>query len=99
MQATFSYARIMSALGQVLDQIGAKSIALREVEDGLLVEGLNSDGLLQVQIHYTIADLYDLVNRTESQEEEHTATPNTTGLLYRFLTEHNRDRTLIGVSF
>ncbi len=97
MQATFSYARILSAVGQVLDQIGAKSIALREEEDGLLVEGLNSDGQMQVQIHYTIADLYDLVSRAENQEEERAATP-TAGLLYQFLAEHNRDHALVGAS-
>ena|SRR5882762_8124041 len=97
MQTTFSYARILSAVGQILDQIGAKSIALHEEGDGLLVEGLNSDGQMQVQIHYTIADLYDLVSRAENQEEERTATP-TAGLLYQFLTEHKRDRELVGAS-
>jgi len=97
MQATFSYARILSAVGQILDQIGAKSIALHEEGNGLLVEGLNSDGQMQVQIHYTIADLYDLVSRAENQEEERAATP-TAGLLYRFLTEHRRDRELVEAS-
>jgi hypothetical protein len=48
-----------------------------------------------VQIHYTIADLYDLVSRAENQEEEPPATP-TVGLLRRFLAEH--DRELVGVS-
>ena len=95
MPATFSYATILHAVGQVLDQVGVKSIAIHEEEDGLFVEGLNSDGQLQVQIHYTIADLYDLVSRAENQEEEPPATP-TVGLLRRFLTE--RDRELVGVS-
>ena len=95
MPATFSYATILHAVGQVLDQVGVKSIAIHEEEDGLFVEGLNSDGQLQVQIHYTIADLYDLVSRAENQEEERTATP-TAGLLRRFLAEHNRE--LVGVS-
>jgi len=95
MPATFSYASILHAVGQVLDQLGVKSIAIQEEEDGLFVEGFDGDGQLQVQIHYSIADLYDLVSRVENQEEEHIATP-TTGLLRRFLAEHNRE--LVGVS-
>jgi len=95
MPATFSYASILHAVGQVLDQVGVKSIAIHEEEDGLFVEGLNSDGQLQVQIHYTIADLYDLVSRAENQGEERTATP-IAGLLRRFLAEHNRE--LVGAS-
>ena len=98
MPATFSYASILYAVGQVLDQVGVKSIAIREEENGLLVEGLNSESSLSVQIHYTIADLYDLVGEGENLQEEHTATP-TIGLLYRFLAEHSRDRELAGVSF
>jgi len=95
MPATFSYASILHAVGQVLDQVGVKSIAIHEEEDGLFVEGLNSDGQLQVQIHYTIADLYDLVSRAENQEEERTVTP-TAGLLRQFLAAHNRE--LVGAS-
>lgn len=95
MPATFSYATILHAVGQVLDQVGVKSIAIHEKEDGIFVEGLNSDGQLQVQIHYTIADLYDLVSRAENQEQEPTAPPNA-GLLRRFLAEHKRE--LVGIS-
>jgi hypothetical protein len=39
MQATFSYTSILHAVGQVLDQIDVKSIAIHEEEDGLFVEG------------------------------------------------------------
>jgi hypothetical protein len=95
MPATFSYASILHAVGQVLDQVGVKSIAIHEEEEGLFVEGLNSDGQLQVQIHYTIADLYDLVSRADNQEEERTATP-TVGLLRQFLAAHKRE--LVGAS-
>jgi hypothetical protein len=95
MSATFSYAIVLHAVGQVLDQVGVKSIAIHEEEDGLFVEGLNSDGQVQVQIHYTIADLYDLVSRTENQAEEPLGT-STAGLLREFLAEHNRE--LVGVS-
>jgi hypothetical protein len=99
MSAKFSYATILHAVGQVLDQVGAKSIAIHEEEEGLFVEGLNSDGELQVQIHYTIADLYDLVKRSDSQPEEHVTASTTTGLLNRFLAEREREhsRELVGV--
>jgi hypothetical protein len=95
MPTTFSYASILHAVGQILDQVGVKSIAIHEEEEGLFVEGLNSDGQLQVQIHYTIADLYDLVSRADNQEEERTTTL-TAGLLRQFLAAHNRE--LVGAS-
>jgi len=95
MPATFSYASILHAVGQVLDQLGVKSIAIQEEEDGLFVEGFDSDGQLQVQMRYDIAGLYDLVSRTGNQLEEQ-RTLHSTGMLRRFLTEHNRE--LVGVS-
>ncbi|WP_376795056.1 hypothetical protein [Thermogemmatispora sp.] len=98
MPTTFSYARILYAVGQVLDQIGVKSIALREEEDGLFVEGYNSNGQLQVQLRYDIPDLYELLTRVEEQENgrELPQTAEVEGLLRRFLTEH--DRELVGIS-
>ena len=93
MRATFSYANILHAVGQVLDQIGVKSIAIHEEEDGLFVEGFNSDGQLEVQMRYDIASLYDLVYRSEgSVEEKHTA--ENEGVLYRFLA----NRELVGAA-
>ena len=41
MRAMFSYASILHAVGRVLDQVGVKSIAIHEEEDGLFVEGFN----------------------------------------------------------
>ncbi len=96
MPATFSYASILHAVGQVLDQIGVKSIAIHEEEDGLFVEGFNSEGHLQVQMRYDIATLYDLLNRSsEDHEEEYTQTQEP-GLLHRFLADHRRE--LVGVA-
>ena len=93
MPAKFSYAHILHAVGQVLDQIGVKSIAIHEEEDGLFVEGFNSDGQLQVQMRYDIAALYDLVSRSEgAAEERHIA--ETEGVLHRFLANHE----LVGAS-
>jgi len=84
MPAKFSYAHILHAVGQVLDQIGVKSIAIHEEEDGLFVEGFNSDGQLQVQMRYDIAGLYDLLYRSEGVVEEQPTAENA-GLLHRFL--------------
>ncbi len=91
MPATFSYANILHAVGQVLDQAGVKSIAIQEEEDGLFVEGFNAEGQLQVQLRLDIASLYDLVSRsTFAAEESHPIADN--GTLHRFL----MNRELVG---
>jgi len=95
MPATFSYASILHAVGQVLDQLGVKSIAIQEEEDGLFVEGFDGNGQLLVQMRYDIAGLYDLVSRAGSQLEEQQSTL-ATGVLRRFLADH--DRELVGAS-
>ena len=97
MQATFSYANILSAVGQVLDQVSVKRIAIHEEEDGLFVEGFNGEGQLQVQMRYDIASLYDLVCRSEEQLEEHSVrvTAENDGTLHRFLADHGGE--LVGV--
>ena len=98
MRATFSYASILCAVGQVLDQISVKSIAIHEEEDGLFVEGYNGEGQLQVQMRYDIASLYDLVCRSEEQVEEHSEREKAEneGTLHRFLAGHERE--LVGAS-
>lgn len=95
MSATFSYASILHAIGQVVDQLGVKSIAIQEEEDGLLVEGFDANNQLQVQIHYDIAGLYDLISKAGNQAEEQ-RTIQATGMLQRFLADHNRE--LVGAS-
>ena len=98
MRATFSYASILHAVGQVLDQISVKSISIHEEEDGLFVEGYNGEGQLQVQLHYDVASLYDLVCRSEEQLEERNVrvTAENEGTLHRFLADHKRE--LVGDS-
>ena len=98
MRATFSYASILHAVGQVLDQISVKSIAIHEEEDGLFIEGYNDEGQLQAQMRYDIASLYDLVCRSEDQVEEHSehVTAENEGTLHRFLADHKRE--LVGAS-
>jgi hypothetical protein len=93
MRATFSYASILHAVGQVLDQVGVKSISIHEEEDGLFVEGFNGEGQLQVQLRYDIASLYDLVCRLENQVEERSerVTAENEGTLHRFLADHLRE--------
>ena len=93
MRAMFSYANILHAVGQVLDQIGVKSISIHDEEDGLLVEGFNSEDQLQVQMRYDIASLYDLVYRSEGSLEEKRTAENE-GVLQRFLA----NRELVGAA-
>ncbi len=95
MPATFNYANILHAVGQVLDQMGVKSFAIREEEDGLFVEGFDSEGQLQVQGHYDIASLYDLVNSIENSVEKISIVKDD-GVLHRFLAAHERE--LIGAT-
>ena len=97
MQATFSYANILCAVGQVLDQVSVKRIAFHDEEDGLFVEGFNGEGQLQVQMRYDIADLYDLLCRSEGQLEERSeyVTAEYEGTLHRFLADHGGE--LVGV--
>jgi len=87
MSATFSYANILHAVGQVLDQIGVKSIAIHEEDDGLFIEGFDSAGQLQVQMRYDVPALYELVSRSEGVVEERHIS-ETEGVLHRFLENH-----------
>ncbi len=98
MRAKFSYASTLRAVGQVLDQVNVKSIAIHEEEDGLFVEGFNGEGQLQVQMRYDIASLYDLLCRSEDQLEERSehVTAEYEGTLHRFLADHGRE--LVGAS-
>jgi len=99
MRAKFSYASILHAVGQMLDQVGVKSIAIQEEEDGLFIEGFNGEGHLQAQMRYDIASLYDLVARSEELVEERkplTSVENE-GTLHRFLADHKRE--LVGATY
>lgn len=93
MRAMFSYASILHAVGQVLDQVGVSSFAIHEEEEGLFIEGFNSDGQLQVQVRYDVASLYDLLCRSEVQvaEQSERVAVEDEGTLHRFLADHNRE--------
>ncbi|MGB8345545.1 MAG: hypothetical protein WCD86_11720 [Ktedonobacteraceae bacterium] len=93
MPTTVSYANILHAVGQVLDQTGVKSFAIQEEEDGLFVEGFNADGQLQVQMRLDIASLYDLISHAD-HEVEASRRSDDNGTLRRFLA----NRELVGAS-
>lgn len=93
MPARVSYANILHAVGQVLDQTGVKSIAIQEEEDGLFVEGFNADGQLQVQLRLDIASLYDLISHAD-REVDASRLSDDNGTLRRFLA----NRELVGAS-
>ncbi len=93
MPARVSYANILHAVGQVLDQTGVKSIAIQEEEDGLFVEGFNADGQLQVQMRLDIASLYDLISHAD-REVDASRLSDDNGTLRRFLA----NRELVGAS-
>jgi len=99
MRATFSYASILHTVGQMLDQVGVKSIAIQEEEDGLFIEGFNSEGQLQVQMRYDIASLYDLVSRADDlvEERKQLTSVEDEGTLRRFLADHKRE--LVGATY
>ena len=99
MRAMFSYASILHAVGQMLDQVGVKSIAIHEEVYGRFIEGFNSEGQLQVQMRYDIASLYDLVSRADglAEERKQLTSVEDEGTLRRFLADHKRE--LVGATY
>jgi len=92
-----TYESILRAVGRVLDESGVKNITIREDDDGLIIEGKNGAGEPQLQMRYSIEDIYELLTRNEMPEMpsyslDH-AEPRT---LHRFLAEHHRE--LIGAT-
>jgi len=97
MRTTFTYESILSAVGRVLDESGAKGIVVREVDDGLIIEGKNSAGEPQFHLHYRVGDVYDLVTRGAAPEMPSPVMDETEAkTLHRFLAEHERE--LIGAT-
>jgi hypothetical protein len=88
MPITFSYASILQAIGQLLDQTSVKSFAIQEEKDGLFVEGFDSEGQLQVQIRYDIASLYQLMMQSDDAKAKRDTA--TSGVLHRFLADHHQ---------
>lgn len=91
MRATYSYESILRAVGRVLDQSGVEGIALRETDQGIVIEGVFQGGKTQVRMTYDLADLCDLIDQAEGNVEglfESAAPATETRTLRDFLTRH-----------
>lgn len=60
----YSYESILSAVGRVLDEADARSFAIRDGENGLLVQTFDADGAPDLKLDFDLADLVELVERT-----------------------------------
>ena len=96
MRSRFTYESILCAVGRVLDESGVKSFAIREDDEGLVIEGKNSAGETQLQMRYRVEDVYDLVARDQVMELPPVVLDTGTTALQRFLAEHQRE--LIGAT-
>jgi hypothetical protein len=57
----YSYESILSAVGRVLDTTEARSFAIRDEENGLLVETFDSIGKPGLTLNFDVADLASLI--------------------------------------
>jgi hypothetical protein len=58
----YSYESILSAVGRVLDSAEARSFAIRDEENGLLVETFDSSGKPGLTLNFDVADLASLID-------------------------------------
>jgi hypothetical protein len=58
----YSYESILRAVGRVLDDAEARSFAIREEENGLLVETFDSVGQHALTLNLDVADLARLID-------------------------------------
>lgn len=65
----YSYESILSAVGRVLDDADARGIAIREEENGLLVQTFDADGKVDLKLDFDLSDLIELVGRTARVDE------------------------------
>ncbi len=97
MRTTFTYESILSAVGRVLDESSAQTLAIRMDGEGLIIEGKNGAGEPQFHRHYRVEDVYDLVMRNQPPEMPSAVVDETEArTLRRFLAEHQRE--LIGAA-
>jgi hypothetical protein len=59
----YSYESILSAVGRVLDEADARSFAIRDEENGLLVQTFGDNGSPDLRLDFDLADLIELVER------------------------------------
>lgn len=65
----YSYESILSAVGRVLDDADARGFAIREEENGLLVQTFDADGRVNLKLDFDLSDLIELVGRTARVDE------------------------------
>jgi hypothetical protein len=58
----YSYESILRAVGRVLDDAEARSFAIRDDEDGLLVETYDAVGKRALTLNFEVADLVKLID-------------------------------------
>lgn len=61
----YSYESILGSVGRVLDSADARSFAVREDADGLLLETFDGEGAQQYAVKLSLADLVELVEWSE----------------------------------
>jgi len=66
----YNYESILSAVGRVLDEVGACGFAIREHDDGLLVEASAAADAQPLAFTFGVADLVELVERQGARDDE-----------------------------
>jgi len=59
----YSYESILRAVGRVLDDAEARSFAIRDEENGLLVETFDGVGRRTLTLNFDVADLASLIDQ------------------------------------
>src|SRR5690348_6566193 len=65
----YSYESTLSAVGRVLDEAGARSFAIREHDNGLLVEASATADTQPLAFNFDVADLVKLVERQGARDD------------------------------
>ncbi|MBF6592125.1 MAG: hypothetical protein IVW57_16570 [Ktedonobacterales bacterium] len=80
----YSYEGILRAVGRVLDEAEAKGFAIRDEENGLLVQTFDERGEPQHTLTFGLGDLVELLDRDEAPRYERRYTHDE-GTLLQFL--------------
>lgn len=72
----YSYESILSAVGRVLDEAGARSFAIREHDSGLLVEASAPIDAQPLSFTFDVADLVALVERQSARDTRDNGAPH-----------------------
>lgn len=80
----YSYEGILRSVGRVLDEAGAKGFAIRDNENGLLVQTFDEQGNPAYTFNFDLADLVELLDQNEAPRFERRYTQDE-GTLHQFL--------------